>query len=175
MTMNGIGVWHDSFENRKQSAMEYYDMRNSLIMNALYEPRRPVEDTCKRVFRHLVHQMLKYRYDDQLLTLRAVEDFLEGPEYFKTHDPILVHEEIMEMGYHPKNVVKKLYEMKASRDPMRKEDLYRKYTFSLKHKLTLNGWLLFGKKELTALPMGCHATHLYRLKNVLYYDPQSGS
>lgn len=60
---------------------------------------RPVEDTCKRVFRHLVHQMLKYRYDDQLLTLRAVEDFLEGPEYFKTHDPILVHEEIMEMGY----------------------------------------------------------------------------
>ncbi len=23
--------------------------------------------------------------------------------------------------------------------------------------------------------MGCHATHLYRLKNVLYYDPQSGS
>ena len=101
--------------------MEYYDMRNSLIMNALYEPRRPVEDTCKRVFRHLVHQMLKYRYDDQLLTLRAVEDFLEGPEYFKTHDPILVHEEIMEMEYHPKNVVKKLYEMKASRDPMRKE------------------------------------------------------
>ena len=92
MTMNGIGVWHDSFENRKQSAMEYYDMRNSLIMNALYEPRRPVEDTCKRVFRHLVHQMLKYRYDDQLLTLRAVEDFLEGAEYFKTHDTMVVHE-----------------------------------------------------------------------------------
>ena len=38
MTMNGIGVWHDAFDNRKASSMEYYDMRNTLIACAIHHP-----------------------------------------------------------------------------------------------------------------------------------------
>lgn len=41
MTMNGIGVWHDAFDNRKASSMEYYDMRNTLITCAIHHPNFP--------------------------------------------------------------------------------------------------------------------------------------
>ena len=34
--LNGIGVWHESFENKYQPVNIYYDTRNYLIINTLY-------------------------------------------------------------------------------------------------------------------------------------------
>lgn len=174
MTMNGIGVWHDSFENRKASSMEYYDMRNSLIMNAIHLPQYTAGQACKKVFRHLIHQLLKYRYEDQCLTIRGVEDFLRGIDFLKETDPVELHDEIRGEGYVFTDVSATLKQLGVEQTGLSKDRLYCQYKFDKKHRYSLNGWLLPAKRKLTTLQMGCHATELYRAGTVLYYDPDTG-
>lgn len=99
MTMNGIGVWHDAFDNRKASSMEYYDMRNTLIACAIHHPKFSRLRMIKRVARHLIGQMLHLRVKDQELTMKGVEDFCKGTNFLKELDPTKLHPEIMKMGY----------------------------------------------------------------------------
>lgn len=174
MTMNGIGVWHDSFENRKASSMEYYDMRNSLIMNAIHMPQYTAKQAAKKVFRHLIYQLLKYRYEDQKLSIRGVEDFLRGVDFLKETDPVTLHDEIRSEGYVFTNVSEKLNQLGVKREGISKDKLYCRYRFEKKHVCSLNGWLLPSKRKIRSLQMGCHATELYRVGTVLYYDPDTG-
>lgn len=170
MTMNGIGVWHDAFDNRKASSMEYYDMRNTLIACAIHHPEFTTMSMVKRVCRHLIGQMLHYREDDQLLTMRGVEDFCKGVSFLKETDPVALHQEIMQMGYAMSDVSKVLEQNEEKTEP---ENLYEEDGFSKAHLLSLNGWLLPAHKETLSIPMGKHPNHLYRYKKVLLYDPDT--
>lgn len=173
ITLNGIGVWHGSFEHRKASAMEYYDMRNNMIIIAIYNPEYTLKQAKKRVFRHMVYQLLKYRYDDQILTMRGIEDFLKGVDFLKEKDPLELHGEIQKRGYHMTDVSAQLKELNADYKLPGEEELYSRNHFTFQHILSLNGWLLPGNNKKQALPMGCHVHELYRVKNVMYYEPDS--
>ncbi|MFR2378520.1 MAG: glycosyltransferase, partial [Clostridium sp.] len=109
MTLNGIGVWHDAFDNRKASSMEYYDMRNTLIACAIHHPGYSRLHMIKRVARHLIGQMLHLRVKDQELTMKGVEDFCKGTEFLRELDPTKLHPEIMKMGYAMQDVSDDLY------------------------------------------------------------------
>ena len=175
MTMNGIGVWHDAFDNRKASSMEYYDMRNTLIACAIHHPEFSKLHMVKSVCRHLVGQMLHYREEDQLLTMKGVEDYCKGTAFLKETDPVALHQQIMQMGYQMKDVSKELDELRAE-DHYEKpepENLYEESGFSGKHLLTVNGWLLPGRKGILPIPMGQHPYHLYRCNKALLYDPDT--
>lgn len=175
MTMNGIGVWHDAFDNRKASSMEYYDMRNTLITCAIHHPEFSVMHIVKSVCRHLAGQMLHYREEDQLLTMKGVEDFCKGVQFLKETDPISLHQEIMQMGYRMTDVSEELAELHAEKyyTKPQPERLYEEHGFSKRHLLSVNGWLLPAKKETLPIPMGKHPDCLYRYKNVLLYDPDT--
>ena len=175
MTMNGIGVWHDAFDNRKASSMEYYDMRNTLIACAIHHPEYSRLHMIKRVARHLIGQMLHLRVKDQELTMKGVEDFCKGTEFLKELDPTKLHPEIMKMGYAMQDVSDGLHKFGVDVEKTKPQPshLYEDGGFAKKHLLSVNGWLLPAKKETAVLPMGAHPDALYRRKTALLYDPDT--
>lgn len=175
MTLNGIGVWHDAFDNRKASSMEYYDMRNTMIACAIHHPQFSCLSMVKRVCRHLVGQMLHLRVEDQRLTMKGVEDFCQGVRFLKETDPTELHPVIMGMGYAMQDVSDDLEKMGVDVEAEKPQPghLYEDGGFAKKHLLSINGWLFPGRKETVALPMGQHPDALYRRKSALLYDPDT--
>lgn len=175
LTLNGIGVWHNAFDHRRSSSMEYYDTRNALICNAIHFPEITSGAAAWSVCKHVIGLLLRYRYEDQYLTIKAVEDFCKGVDFLKTQDTVKLHQEIAQMGYVQKDVEKELehYQVQNYYMPPEPENLYRFPSFSLRHKITLNGWLLPAKRICKPIPFGAHPIAWYRCKQVLLFDPDS--
>ena len=86
LTMNGISVWHMTFNNKFRASVDRYQvLRNSLIGQAttgVFADR-----DFMRSIRILFGCDLKtFYYDGCELTIKAVRDFLRGPEYLKRVD-----------------------------------------------------------------------------------------
>ncbi|MGY1662169.1 glycosyltransferase [Geodermatophilus sp. SYSU D00705] len=80
VTLPGAGVWHADFAWKNwDDWSRYFSFRNSLITSALHG-----EFDRGRIVEHLARQLANYlvsmRYGLAVLMLKAVEDFLRGPE-----------------------------------------------------------------------------------------------
>jgi galactofuranosylgalactofuranosylrhamnosyl-N-acetylglucosaminyl-diphospho-decaprenol beta-1,5/1,6-galactofuranosyltransferase len=80
VTLPGAGVWHADFSWKNwDDWSRYFSFRNSLITSALHG-----EFDRRRLVDHLARQLTDYlvsmRYGLAALMIRAVEDFLGGPE-----------------------------------------------------------------------------------------------
>jgi galactofuranosylgalactofuranosylrhamnosyl-N-acetylglucosaminyl-diphospho-decaprenol beta-1,5/1,6-galactofuranosyltransferase len=80
VTLPGAGVWHADFTWKNwDDWSRYFSFRNSLITAALhseFDRRRIVEHLAKQ----LTEAIVSMRYGLAALTIRAVEDFLRGPD-----------------------------------------------------------------------------------------------
>lgn len=86
MTMNGICVWHDSFEDKFNPTMSYQSYRNQLIMDAIHgvSERSFVPLIIERALRtHL--RNLNYEAAD--LIVASLEDYLKGPAFITDENP----------------------------------------------------------------------------------------
>ncbi|MCI9077835.1 MAG: glycosyltransferase family 2 protein [Lachnospiraceae bacterium] len=176
MHLNGINVWHNTFENRRASNLEYYNTRNLFILNAIHKPEFNWRKAEKQLFIHIIGQICKYHNKNIELFVRAVEDFCKGPEFLKEQEPVKLHQSIMGMGYSLEDMTEKLdkYNKNWRKQGLKKNSLYKTEKFKLHHIIFANGWLLPGKRKLSVLPVGVHISHLFRVKNVLYYEPETG-
>lgn len=174
--LNGISVWHDTFENRKASHLEYYNTRNKLIVNSIHKPDFNWKCAEKQLFTHLMAEVLKLRYKNVDLMFCAVTDFCKGPKFLKEQEPVKLHRNIMDMGYSLEDMTDKLdkYNKNWRETNIEKSSLYKVEKFKLHHIIFANGWLLPGKRKLSVLPVGVHISHLFRAGNVLYYEPETG-
>ena len=102
--LNGIAVWHEEFEDKRSSVIEYYDTRNRLITNALYKERGKKRDALYVLCERFYATVFRYRYKDFALSLKAVEDFLKGPEWLNTVDAEALHKSLSAYGYPWKTV-----------------------------------------------------------------------
>jgi galactofuranosylgalactofuranosylrhamnosyl-N-acetylglucosaminyl-diphospho-decaprenol beta-1,5/1,6-galactofuranosyltransferase len=86
VVMNGIGIWHDSFESKANPVVDYYFIRrNTLIVWALYGMRNGPNvgfDYLRTAFNFIK----KKKFDELLYTQIAVKDFMTGPEFIKNTD-----------------------------------------------------------------------------------------
>lgn len=171
--LNGVSVWHDAFDHRKASSAEYYDMRNLLIMNAVHHPEYSVKQARKRVVNHLIFQCLKYRYLDMELTIKGVEDFCKGIDFLKETDPVLLHNQIAKKGYPWEDMTETLNQSYPDWKDQNIDMNLGEPKHSITQKLFLNGWLIPTNKR-KALPMGVPIDYLFHVKNVIYYDPETG-
>lgn len=176
MHLNGINVWHDTFENRRASNLEYYNTRNLFIVNAIHRPQYNWKQAQKRLFIHMIAQLCKYHYKNKELIVRAVKDFCKGPDFLKKQEPVALHQDIMKMGYKLEDVSSKLdkYKKNWRYERTEKKSLYKAEKFKLRHIIFLNGWLLPAKDKLFVFPIGIFISHLFRVKKVLYYEPDTG-
>jgi galactofuranosylgalactofuranosylrhamnosyl-N-acetylglucosaminyl-diphospho-decaprenol beta-1,5/1,6-galactofuranosyltransferase len=80
VTLPGAGVWHADFGWKNwDDWSRYFSFRNSLIASALHSDfdRRSLAN---HLARQLIDSLVSMRYGLAALTMRAIEDFLRGPD-----------------------------------------------------------------------------------------------
>lgn len=86
MTMNGICVWHESFEGRPRASVDCYQyVRNFLVMAAC-DGHVNTELFMARVWRNVLLRRRDLEYGAAELLLQGVEDYLRGPQWLMEAD-----------------------------------------------------------------------------------------
>lgn len=101
--MSGICLWHEPFEYKYAPAMDYYEMRNALIVNALHRPDIDARGAIALLRKMIKKNIGRYRYNNCEMIFRGVEDFCKGPEFLLRTDGEALHRDILASGeqYHP--------------------------------------------------------------------------
>lgn len=167
--MNGICVWHEPFENKYSSFLNYYILRNQLIDNAFHFPNYGKKQLYRALIGSCLREISYYRYKNVDLIIRGVRDFCKGPEWLMQQDSESLHKEIMVSGYKGVDLSElnipfdySLYESSKINDDTKKKKIIR--------ILTMNG-MLFSAKGINVVPMaGSRPTNFYRKSEVLNYD-----
>ena len=177
--LNGICVWHEAFENKYSSFLQYYILRNLLYDNALHFPKYRLSSFLYRLYTTVGREVIYYRYKNVNLLFRGVYDFYKGIDFLKNTDGEALHKEIMQAGY--KAVpVEELGDV-AYHIPKYQNSLLQRDCGIAKffRYITINGYLLPTKrvkeKECQIVSMSlCRPINFYRQKRVLNYDEVSG-
>lgn len=182
MTLNGINVWHEVFDNKRASMLSYYDVRNILVTDALH----PQRGARKQILRYLVKltmaNVMRYRYKDAALSCLAVEDFCKGPGFLRTTDPEENHGRIAGLGYRMQPVeeltddARVLEEIRSFRERKERYRIFKEKFLKNKRKylLTLNGWIFpADRRRVYAYPFGIWPTALCGKAKVILFDPDS--
>lgn len=171
--LNGICIWHESFENKYASNLEYYTMRNHLITYVLHSPSYNSKALIKYLKIQLINKLFRYRYKDLQLNFQAIRDFLQGIDFLLTQNGMLLHQKIVNMGYifkpleeldMPFNYFE--YERNLHYQEGRKKKLIRKISF--------NGYLFPAKGQIIVPAYSNNSGHYFRARRVLNYDEKSG-
>lgn len=172
--LNGICVWHQAFENKRPSSNEYYDVRNTLIVNAIhskeFSKRHVIKIACKRMLTNL----FRMRYKDIELVYWAVQDFLNGVEWLERCDAEKLHQDIMKKGYCYKECTDSDLLERIKNKSIEKGVIISS-AIDKRKLVTLNGWLLPAYRENQVKPIcaGDSPHEFYRIKRAWIYDPDS--
>ena len=86
ITMNGLCIWHEGFEGKFSAALEFYQVnRNELAVRAMHSELKDV-DCIGHIKTIFWEEIYKFNYRGASLLLDAVEDYMKGPEFFRTLD-----------------------------------------------------------------------------------------
>lgn len=167
--LNGICVWHEPFENKYSSFLEYYIVRNLLIDNALHFPDFNKYKYLKFLFKRITRETIYYRYKNVDLIFRATEDFLKGIDWLKEQDGEVLHKEIMASGYkaQPVEVLNIPFSYPQYDNSLSK---YEPKLRRIKRFLSLNGLLLKANRDNIVSMAQCTPADYYRVKRALNYD-----
>lgn len=92
IVLNGIQVWHETYEYRQSPVMAYYDCRNSLIVNSIYGGKKIVEDNIRQVLQTIKGVHLEQDYQREYYLLKACLDYLKREKWFINKDSGSLHD-----------------------------------------------------------------------------------
>lgn len=175
--LNGIGVWHEAFENKMPGATEYYDWRNLAVVNSIHYPDFNGKELFRFLLKWVTANVIRYRYQYVDMNLKGIEDFLKGIDWLKKQDAPTLHQSIFDMNYkavpardfvgykgiQEEDIQWEHIEKVTARNIGKMEKILR--------QITLNGYFLPGKtrKILIAMPHD-NIYDMYRQKEILYVD-----
>ena len=172
--LNGINVWHESFESKYSASNEYYTVRNYLITSSIHDIGLTPEQIKRYVKGYFRHYLVNFKYLEIKLFFDAIEDFLKGVDYIKSIDLEKLHKVIMKDAY-------KIQDAKSLPIPF-SIDLYEK-TLSTPHVsskirrlfrfATLNGLLLPSNKVISLGMWGGSSAQTFRAKYIIRYEPST--
>lgn len=181
--MNGLCVWHEAFENKMQGALEYYDIRNLAIVNAIHYPDYGPKEFKKILLKWVSSNIARYRYRYVDLNLRAVEDFLKGMDWFLKQEAEPLHQEVGKLNYKTKpkaeyigykGIKESDYDWKMLTDPHQFDPVGK-----IKKYLqigTFNGYFLpVNKKKVMVVPPYNNIYKMYRASEVIFTDAAGNS
>lgn len=99
ITLNGVGVWHEKFESKYNSAAEYYNIRNYLHLCGLYCKDFTDKKARKIAKRRIRDKQRRQQYRMAQAVKRGYEDYLKGLDYLKNLDAEQNHNEICGLNY----------------------------------------------------------------------------
>lgn len=86
IVMNGIGIWHDSFESKANPIIDFYFLRrNLLIFYSLHNKYDGIRIGITHL-RSMLNCMREGKIREYVFTKRAIDDFLKGPEFLRNAD-----------------------------------------------------------------------------------------
>lgn len=97
ITLPGIGVWHEPFYAKPAGWQHYYDLRNRLIFAATH-PRKVDQLSVAHIVGMITAAILTHDYRTARLRLRALADFLSGPDALFGQDPETLHADILALA-----------------------------------------------------------------------------
>lgn len=170
ITMNGICVWHMGFAGKFNVAMDFYQVnRDLLIDHAISGVMEEVQiiDKAKRDFRDALTRL---DYDSAELCLRAIEDYLKGPDFIMQDRG----EEILKSNNHLVHKMKSLEEMGNPDAGLGNPyvDGNRTFVQRVISKITMNGHRFWGggyNKEINSIPYNstCSPTRTYMREKLI--------
>ncbi len=92
--MNGIQVWHETYENRQYAVIKYYDTRNPIFVNESIGQFDAVYtyDTWKAA---ISYEHVQGRYLSEYMRIRAMLDFLKGRSWLYKVDSEKLHGKLL--------------------------------------------------------------------------------
>ena len=153
ITLNGVCVAHEDFDRKYSMHLEYYNIRNQLIMLACHNRQNSI-GCISRLAKVCARHLFLYRYEEMDVVLRAFEDFLKGADFLMSKDWEDLNKEIMSLA--PK--AKSLLEIDGWKNEMREGYSHKRRSVISKavQVLTLGGHIIpscFLKKEIGAFPL----------------------
>lgn len=168
--LNGICVWHESFERKSSTAANYYWIRNSAIASMLHESEIGGWHILRKFNWHLFIALYMYRYDRAKMMLKGLEDALKGPVFLMNLDPAAYHPALMQAQVDKPHDIDASQIVLAKYDRPVRNDCIKK----LAMLLTLNGILLpsfLRRKGMVLEPLwSFRTTATFRQESVLYVD-----
>lgn len=87
LILNGIQVWHETYEYRQSPVLAYYDIRNSLIVNACYGLLPDRETVLADWKSKITEQHVKKDYLTERMLIKGLADFGSGVKNMKRKNP----------------------------------------------------------------------------------------
>ena len=84
--LNGIQVWHETYEYRQSPVMAYYDMRNSLLVNEIYGQLKSKKELLIWWKEKITKAHLEKDYQLEYMLILGMWDFLKGIRWLKRLD-----------------------------------------------------------------------------------------
>lgn len=136
LTLSGINVWHEPFEDKRPAFLEYYYTRNRLIMETVLGKNFTKKEYKNQLKKEVVKDILAFRYNEAAAAISGMEDFVKGADFLKNTDPTALNKRLM--GYNAK--------LTPMEKTLNEAQYNAKRRFSKVKKLlalfTMNGWLL---------------------------------
>lgn len=155
ITMNGICVWHMGFVGKFNVGMDHYQVnRNLMIAQSTSEILSGVNVIKKSRLDFRKH-LLCFDYNSAEIALRAIEDYLKGPEFIKKDigEKILLANNALG---HQVQLLSKLGNPEIGLGNLY-VDLPRKFIEKWLYRITYNGhifWPGIYKKKIMSIPYG---------------------
>ena len=83
MTMNGIGIWHMGFVNKYNLAFDRYQQCRNLLIDKAVGSIADDVDVEGFVMKSFRIELLRFNYNGARLVLRALQDYMKGPEWIE--------------------------------------------------------------------------------------------
>ena len=183
--LNGVGVWHRTPTESFPGPTGYYDVRNNLIEIALHG-NGGLKLYRIIMLKAILGWALKHYYTGSLLAYYGMIDFLKGPQW-------LYRTDAEQLNNYLRNSVPKLKPLEELKNELTEAEFTslsaeieeirtggsaalkaREQKPSLKHILTMNGWLLPTDGEASLLLSTDAPYRNYRKEKVLLYEMGSG-
>lgn len=177
ITLNGIMVWHEAFENKYSTLMENYFMfRNFMVINTIHT-KFSLKQHLKFMTRRFIRELMRYDYEGAELLLDGIEDYLKGPSFYEHADTIKV---LKEHASKQKKMIP-IKELKGFEvydewvEHAIKYETHENYSAKLIRFITINGHLLpsFMTKGIgyAQYGYGSNSKNFYRKRIVVACDP----
>lgn len=85
--LNGIQVWHETYEYRQSAVIAYYDLRNSLFVNEIYNCQKNVSYILKRWKEQITEKHIVGDYVGEYLLICALWDYCKGIQWLVKTNP----------------------------------------------------------------------------------------
>lgn len=175
--MNGICVWHEPFESKYASYLEYYTVRNQLITNAVHCKWYGRKQVIREMISRCVQEAMLYRYKNAALYMKGVEDFLKGVRWLESQDGQTLHKRIVSMGYQmqPIAMLEESFCINPNKVHQKNCQIKDNIWSKAKRYVTFNGLFLpvyrsSAESEAYIAISQAKSIQAYRKKRILFYN-----